>query len=170
MKKTDKDNNKGGGTQKQTIARMVKKLGTDAWIAGDGPQHHHSKMLETVTDCAGEHHSMSVRPSIKTSIDQAPTEPSDPIKEELDSPIEMKLWEKKVDQCDKLIIAYQLNKEKVFIIILEQCDIAPFKQIKAESNHNTIETSADTPSSLQIIKSIVHNNKSTQHDWPFGMH
>ena len=113
----------------------------------------------------GKQYGMRMRLLVKTSINQAPSSPPNPTKEKQSNPIKMKLWERKVDSHDKQLNVHNLNKEKVFIILLGQCNTSLLKQVESKSNYGSLETSADAPGLLKIIKSIVHNNKGTQYNY-----
>ena len=78
------------------------------------------------------------------------------------SSFKLKLKEKEADQHIKDMAAYKLNKEKVFIIILGQCDIALINQLEANTDCKSAETKADAPKPLEMIKSDVHAIKGIQ--------
>ena len=102
----------------------TKALGTHVYLAGTKGQHHYTKITEAIANYVGTLFGMNMRMLVKESTDSPPIEPQELLNEDQKSPFKMKLKEKEINQYIKDLASYKLNKEKVYIIILGQCDIA----------------------------------------------
>ena len=161
-----KQGNEGKETQdtasQKGIVGSIKELGTHVFVAGLKQQHHYTKIVKAIAQCAGKECGVTMRNAALNANEISPAPPPEPPTEDATNPIKMKIFEMEHSQCKEELKDYKLHKEKVFVIILGQCNQALVNQVEARSEHQQAEKDADIPALLNMIKELVHSTKGTQ--------
>ena len=168
MGRKDKEANKGhddDDTTSKGILGTTKEIGNHVYVAGTKQQHHFTKISNAIADYVGTSFGMNMRMLVKEGKDSPPSEPQEPTPEDAKKPVKMKQYEKKLDQYYKELALYEKTKEKVFIIILGQCNLAMVNQLEAKQEYKAVESSANVPRLLEMIKEIVYSSKGVQYEY-----
>mgnify|MGYP000848791716 CR=1 FL=1 len=73
------------------------------------------------------------------------------------------MWSKKYDQYTADAKAYKKNKEKVFVIVIGQCDKAMRNRIESLEEHEEMEEKSDVIKLLRMIKDVAFDSNDRKY-------
>ena len=125
-----------------------------------GQADRYTQVTKAIAEYVGRKFGRSMRILVLSGKETEFDEPEYPGDEDKG---QIAIWNKRYDQYLKEVNAYSKDKEKVFMIVLGQCDKAMRNRVESEKGFSEIEEHSDVIAVLELIKNIAFDQNDRKY-------
>jgi len=147
-------------TEKTSIAELKGKEYSMAAGTKGGQADKYTQVTRAIGDYVGRVFGREMKILVINGKETTHEEPEYP---KNDNKGDVAMWSKKYDQYTADAKAYKKNKEKVFVIVIGQCDKAMRNRIESLEEHEEMEEKSDVIKLLRMIKDVAFDSNDRKY-------